>query len=345
LAGHTFDITLIPGGRLTSRQIAIWRELQYSNPELANPCFAPEFTQAIAAARRDVEIGLIRQNHELVAIFPFQRKHGARAVPVGGVVSDYQGLICCQGFTCEPLKILEACHVVAWDFDRLLASQRLFAPFHKFCEPSARINLSRGYAHYVAQRRAAGTQQINQCDYNMRRMERELGPLRFVTHSPNPALLAQVLCWKSQQYRRSGWRDLFATAWGRAIVERIFATQNAGFAGMLSLLYAGPHLVAGHMGMRSCNVWHYWFPAYDRRFAKYSPGLILLLKMAQYAEHLGLQTIDLGTGITLYKNRLMNDTVLVGEGSLERPSCLSLLRHARRKLKSFILSLAGGSFY
>ena len=122
----------------------------------------------------------------------------------------------------------------------------------------------------------------------------------------------------------------------RAALERIHTTQSDGCAGRLSLLYAGDRLVAGHMGMRSRTVWHYWFPAYDRETARYSPGLILLLKMAQACEELGLRTIDLGTGITLYKKRLMNTSVPVAEGSVQRPSWLSLWRGARRKLRTLI---------
>src|SRR5678816_1993574 len=94
--------------------------------------------------------------------------------------------------------------------------------------------------------------------------------------------------------------------WGRELVERIHSAHEAGFAGMLSLLYADDRLVAGHLGMRSRTVWHYWFPAYDAALAKYSPGLILLLKMAENAQSLGLRAIDLGKGLSQYKERLMN---------------------------------------
>jgi CelD/BcsL family acetyltransferase involved in cellulose biosynthesis len=105
---------------------------------------------------------------------------------------------------------------------------------------------------------------------------------------------------------------------------------------MLSLLYAGETLVAGHFGMRSSTVWHYWFPAYDRQFARFSPGLALLLKMAQHAEELGLRCIDLGTGMSLYKKRLMNASVSVAEGSIERPSCLLFTRSLKRNLKAIL---------
>src|SRR6266478_2919374 len=105
---------------------------------------------------------------------------------------------------------------------------------------------------------------------------------------------------------------------------------------MFSLIYTGDKLLAGHLGMRSRTVWHYWFPAYDSQFAKYSPGLLLLLKMAEHAPQIGLRTIDLGTGLTLYKRRLMNASISVAEGSVERPSWLSFLRRARRKAKCLV---------
>jgi len=314
----------------------VWRDLQSGNPELSNPCFAPEFIQAVAAVRKDVEVAILHQAGSIVGFFPFQRKGARRALPAGGIVSDYHGLICRPDLKCDPRQILKACNLVTWDFDRLVASQKAFVPFHRLLEPSAQIDLSEGYEGYAAERRRAGTHQVRYCEYMLRRMEREAGPVRFIAHSDDPERLAQVLAWKSEQYRRSGWDDLFSTAWGRGMIERIHAIQKPQFAGMLSLLFAGPHLVAGHMGMRSETVWHYWFPAYDRKFSKYSPGLALLLKMAQEAQGLGLRCIDIGTGLSLYKKRLMNASIDVAEGSVERPSLLRSFRCARRGLGRFL---------
>jgi len=332
----TRSIKVISGKAIDTTLVSQWRLLQASNPCLASPCFAPEFSQAVAAARNDVEVGIIEDDNQVVAIFPFQRKAGARGIPVGGIVSDYQGLICQPDFSCDPRELLKACGLVSWDFDRLLATQKSFAPFHKLCEPSALIDLSQGYEAYAAERRAAGTEQIKKCMNLMRRLQLEVGPIRFVPHSPERDALRKILAWKSQQYRKTGWRDLFASKWGRSLVEEIQAIQHDNFAGMLSLLYAGDQLLAGHIGMRSQTVWHYWFPAYDPKFSKYSPGLILLLKMAEHAPQIGLRSIDLGTGLTLYKRRLMNACISVAEGSIERPSWLSLVRSARRKAKRLV---------
>jgi len=330
------QIRVVAGRNIDSVLLQKWRTLQQSNPALENPCFAPEFTQAVAAARNDVEVGIIEDRGEIVAIFPFQRKPGGRGIPVGGIVSDYQGLICRPGFSCDPKELLKACRLISWDFDRLPATQESFKPFHKLCEPSALLDLSSGYEAYIAERRAAGTEQIKKCMNLMRRLELEVGPIQFIPHSPDASALETVLAWKSQQYRETGWRDLFAVNWGRSLVKRIHATQSESFAGMLSLLYAGNNLAAGHLGMRSRTIWHYWFPAYNPQFAKYSPGLLLLLRMAEHAPQIGLRTIDLGTGMTLYKRRLMNASVSVAEGSVERPSWLSFLRRTGRKAKRLV---------
>jgi CelD/BcsL family acetyltransferase involved in cellulose biosynthesis len=330
------EVSLLAGSRLDESLVRKWRELQAGNPDLASPYFSPEFTQAVAAVRDDVEVTVVREAGEITAFFPFQRSPGSIGVPVGGILSDYQGLICRPGCTCDPRELVRKCNLVTWDFDHLLVSQASFARYHRACEPSPQIDLSKGYAAYAAARRAAGSEQIKKCGNLARRLEREIGPVRFVAHSADSQLLERTLAWKSQQYRQSGQDDLFALGWPRALVKRVHATQTEGFAGMLSLLLAGERLVAGHFGMRSQTVWHYWFPAYDPEMAKYSPGLILLLKMAEHAPEIGIGTIDLGKGISLYKERLMNGSAAVASGSVELASLLALRRRAKRTLRAAI---------
>ncbi len=336
-------IRVIPGREIPPDLIGIWRVLQQSNPALVSPYFCPEFTQAVAAVREDVEIAVLEDGNRVVGFFPYQRGPQDVAVPVGGIFSDYQGLVCAPGFECDPRELLKSCRIVAWDFDHLLTAQTCFAPFHLHTEPSPQIDVSRGYETYAAGRRAAGSEQIKKCGNLMRRIEREVGPLRFVAHSADVTLLVRVLAWKSQQYLGSSKPDLFALGWTRPLVERIHAMQAEDFAGMLSLLYAGERLVAGHFGMRSWTVWHYWFPSYDEEIAKYSPGLILLLKMAEYAPSAGLRVIDLGKGLSLYKERLMSNAVELAAGSVELPSLRSFRRAARRKLHATVAAspLAG----
>jgi CelD/BcsL family acetyltransferase involved in cellulose biosynthesis len=331
------NIQVIPARDIDAPILDAWTSLRRSNPELQSPYFAPEFTQAVAAARDDVELATLADHGEIVALFPFQREKSGVGVPVGGILSDYQGLICAPGFECDARQLLRNCRLVAWDFDHLLASQRSFAPSHRAQDPSPQIDLSGGFAWYAAERRAAGSDVVIRSEYYARRLERDMGPLRFVAHEADPARLGDVLDWKSGQYRRTGKPDLFALSWVRAIVGQLHVTQGDTLSGMLSLLYAGDRLIAGHMGMRSRGTWHYWFPAYDSAFAKYSPGQVLLLNMMEWAPANGVRTIDLGKGGAGYKRRLMNASTMVAAGSVELLSMRALKRAAARGLRSAVV--------
>src|SRR5262245_15556881 len=325
--------TLIPGQELSDDLVRTWTGLQQTNADLASPYFRPEFTKVIAAARHDVEVAILEIEGKIVAFFPFQREQESIGRAVGGIISDYHGLICAQNFRFSPSELLKQSRLIAWDFDHLVVSQSSFARFHWSIMPSPQLDVSRGYQAYVQQRRAAGTEQIKKIGNLARRIERENGPLRFVANSTNTEALEAVLAWKSQQYRQSGKPDLFAAEWIREVMQLIFGVQTDGYSGCLSLLYAGDELVAGHFGMRSRQRWHYWFPSYAPQMAKYSPGLILLLKMAEYAPSIRVPIIDLGVGMSPYKQRLMNSSSLLASGRIE-PSWRSFQRKAWRSVRS-----------
>jgi CelD/BcsL family acetyltransferase involved in cellulose biosynthesis len=333
---------VISAHEINGNLLHVWAKLQDANPDLANPYFHAEFTKAIAKVRDDVEVAVLESDSKIVAFFPFQRRQRTLGGPVGGIISDYHGVICSKGFRFSPRELLEHSGLTAWNFNHLPTSQLCVAPFQiggvspQAIGLSPQIDLSLGYQSYVQQRREAGSQQIKKIYNMMRRVEREVGPLQFVPGATDPATLAVVLGWKSDQYRQSGKRDLFAPGWIRDAVECIFATRLDSWSGMLSLLYAGDHLIAGHFGMRSRQVWHYWFPSYDPKAKKYSPGLILLLKMAEYAETAGARIIDLGKGNSLYKSRLMNSSCALASGRVEIPCSSSFRRQVWSMFRSKI---------
>jgi CelD/BcsL family acetyltransferase involved in cellulose biosynthesis len=84
-------VTLVPGRELGSDLAAAWTRLQAANPDLVSPYFHPEFTKSIAAVRSDVEVAVVEADGSTVALFPFQREQISHALPVGGIISDYQG--------------------------------------------------------------------------------------------------------------------------------------------------------------------------------------------------------------------------------------------------------------
>src|SRR5262249_6837981 len=141
LAVSFMKVTLVPGRDLGGGLVETWMALQRGNPALASPYFHPEFTQAIAAVRNDVEIAVVEDAGRLAAFLPFQRRANAVGIPIGGIISDYQGLICAPSFVCDPHELVRHSGLVILDFDHLLASQLSFAPFQRYFASSPQMDL------------------------------------------------------------------------------------------------------------------------------------------------------------------------------------------------------------
>src|SRR5262245_53338141 len=91
--GSTVSVEVVSVRAVTPELTQSWHTLQDANPSLGSPCFSPEFTQAVAAVQQDVEVAVVRHQGSVAGILPFERKAGEVGTPVGGIVSDYQGLI------------------------------------------------------------------------------------------------------------------------------------------------------------------------------------------------------------------------------------------------------------
>jgi CelD/BcsL family acetyltransferase involved in cellulose biosynthesis len=310
----------LPAKALTQDHIQTWRTLQQANPTLSSPYFCPEFTLLSASVRDDIFVTVIKENEDIVGFFPWQRQSQHHARPVAGTLSDYHGLISAPDLPVDVPTLLQACSLSSWEFDHLLASQANFVPYSSAQAKSPVIDLTNGFDAYYAQRLEAYPKRFKDMARLERLLAKEVGPLRYESHVSDLGLLHQLLQWKSEQFLESGLLDIFSFDWAKNLVHQIHATQTPNFSGQLSVLYAGDEVVAMHMGMRSYAVWHYWFPSYDERFKKYSPGLLLLLEIAKDSAHQGLKIVDMGKGESNYKSYFSNGDIELCEGSAVRPS-------------------------
>ena len=313
-----------------------WTALQDADPLLASPFFCPEYTAVVAQVRDDVRVAVVERGGERVGFFPFQKSALSVGYPVGGPLSDCHGFIMRRGLDWDPRRLVRACGLAEWRFDHLPVAQEPCVPHHREVAQSPIMDLSGGYERYAADRRAAGSEQIPKTAGLLRKLERSFGPVRFEFHSTETRLLKTLTHWKSAQYRASGKLDIFGVPWVAKAVETLHATRGLHFAGVLSVLWLGEKPIAAHMGLRSKTVWHYWFPAYDPAYAQYSPGLILLLKMAEHASAEGLSTIDLGLGRALYKQRLMSSSIALAEGSVIASPARAALAALRTRSENWL---------
>jgi len=329
-------VRVLSAESLDVRDRGRWSEIRRDVPWLASPFFSPTFTSIVAATRDDVRIAVMEDQGQLLGFFPFQRGRLGAGRPVGSLLSDYHGAIVPPGASWDAKALLRACGLKTWEFHRLVASQAPFEPFHHVRHDSAQLALSDGFDAYMAGRRETHGQTLTRLDRKMRKLEREHGPLHFTLHSADPTDLATLFHWKTDQYLNTGAANILAHGWIREVLRLCHAAQTDDFAGLLSFVSAGDRPVAAHLGMRSGPVFHSWFQAYDPEFAHYSPGLILLVKLAEAAPQANLATIDLGCGSYRFKQTLANRTMALAEGLVDRPSLAATAARGRRSARSLI---------
>ena len=329
-------VEVINARELDASVEATWRSIQADNPLLAGPYFSVQYTKLAAEVRADVFVAVVEDEGESIGFLPFQRTFGRVGRPVSGPMSDYQGFICRAGVHYRPREIVKKCGLDIYEFDHLLAAQAQFGHHHRSVHPSPIIDLSRGFDAYLNERHASGSKNAKKIRRMARVLERDVGAVRYEHHAKDLATLHQVVAWKRQQCQMTGTPDLFGHAWAIELLERIHACQDPDFAGVLSALWAGDKLAAGHMGMRSRKVWHYWFPSYNRDLYTFSPGLVLLFDMAEEAPSKGIEYIDLGKGDSQYKDRLKNGEIMVAEGRVALPSMTTFVTELSERSADFI---------
>ncbi|MFD3675661.1 GNAT family N-acetyltransferase [Streptomyces sp. NPDC058613] len=304
---------------MSPADLQLWSALRARTAPVANPFMSPGFCRAVGRVRPGARVAVVRQDGEPAGFFPFERGRWGRGRAIGLGVSDCQGAVLHPDVRVDPHQLLRASSLTVWEFNHLESGQDLFLPFATGRFASPVIDLSGGYAHYEDLLRAGSRKFLKATLAQDRRLQRRVGPLRFVFDERDPAALRTLMAWKSAQYRRTGRRDRFAQQWINNLVHILAGTRTPDCSGVLSVLYAGERPVAAHFGLRSRTVLSCWFPAYDRDFAPLSPGLVLHLRMIEAAAAAGIDMLDLGRGDAAYKDSLKTRELTVHEGALLRP--------------------------
>lgn len=179
--------------------------------------------------------------------------------------------------------------------------------------------------------RARGAVKSNDSARQRRRIERELGPLKFEFDDVRPDVFDACITWKSAQYRASGFVDMFADPHNIALFRRL---KEKG-ALVVSSLSAGPTLLAVHFGASSDRRLASWIPAYDVAFQKYSPGRLLLEDMLKASHARGDLEFDFLIGNEGYKFQFATHNRVIGE--VGSPPVRHLVTtKTRAKVKSFL---------
>jgi CelD/BcsL family acetyltransferase involved in cellulose biosynthesis len=226
-------------------------------------------------------------------------------------------------FSGSTADLIRSCGLRYFSFGPMVQPPAGLDPFVTKKYPSFVMDLSSGYPKYLEQRRRHTD--VVEATRKMRKLEREHGALSFEWASSSPEVLATMMRWKSEQFRSAHLVDRFRYRWVRELVERLAVTRSPFLTGLLSVMSCDGQPVAIHLNLRSGDRLAGWFAVYDRRFARYSPGTVMLLKLAEHAATEGVEAIDMGYGNEHYKQVLGSfaEEVVAGVVTAGRPAAVA----------------------
>jgi len=325
-------VSVIPLKNLSQDMLQSWLDMQISNPDFAGPCFHPELFVAIGKYCPDTYVSIIKRGNEPVGYLPFakdRRLAVARPVPI----CDYQFIMGSRSERWDIKMILNGAGLVAWDFDHLAGSLNINSEGLLKGMPikdgyySSRIDLKDGFQKYLSSTKQKCNRLHNRMNQH-RLLERNFGTIRFVPTCDNMSVLHQLLEWRSSRHGS-------AEPWVKETLEYLHSIKNSSLSGVLSALYFGDDLAAAHFGIRHQGILFYWFPAFNPKFSKYSPGLVLLNYLIEELSALQCNMLDFGPGPEPYKLHYGNSALPLMRGSLILDCYTGLAFQCYRKMSRF----------
>ena len=308
LSAH-FEVEVVRPAELSEDDHVTWRRYAESST-LRTPYLSVEYALAAEGLVPEAKVAVVHQRGRLCGFLPFQRR-GRRVLPMAAPLTDYHGPLAEPGLELDLDALARAVGHRPFEFTGLIASQ---APAGARSRAAMRADVSTGYQAYVAARPRAA-KFIAARNKGTRALARELGPIRFEADDADASAFDFVIARKREQYRNSGYHDVFGCGWTERFLRRLWEGRTPGFGLRLCTLRAGEHLLAASLDLFGDRVRHVWFPAYDPTHHRFSPGALLThAALHSTAEDPTIDTVDFGTEGEAYKARYAEPSQLVFEG-------------------------------
>src|SRR4051795_10011162 len=117
-----------------------------------------------------------------------------------------------------------------------MAAQCEWEAYHWSAATGPYMDLTCGFEHYESERRRSGSHVVREVMRKMRKIEREVGPLRLVPFTTDESSLQKLIATKIEQYRRIRCVNHLAEPWRIELLRSIIHSRSAEFAGMFSVL-------------------------------------------------------------------------------------------------------------
>ncbi|HEX4493746.1 MAG TPA: GNAT family N-acetyltransferase [Acidimicrobiia bacterium] len=315
-----------------------WTELQSDVESFRHPFLSAEFTLALGTVSERTRVAVVSDGPTIVGFFPYDGSVLGVGKPPAGILAYRQGFVHQRGLDWSWAELMQRCGLHSIEFTDLVLPQAVGDPRLDLLA-SPVIDTARGWDDYV--RRTKGHKHIKTIRYKDRKLCRDLPDVEFTWTDKDAPAVNTMMMWKSRQYRRSGWRDVFARRWVRDLLDILTVEPGGDLHPIVTTLRSGDRLLAVDLSLMYDHVIAGWFAAYDHEFGAYSPGAIRLYRSIEHASAIGTDYIDMARGDESFKDAMKTGDAFVGNGSVHRRSALAALHRAaktpRTALRSYVL--------
>ncbi len=174
----------------------------------------------------------------------------------------------------------------------------------------------------------------------LRKLETDYGQVTFNYKDLSEETFKKLVAWKSSHYDAFGGTTMFLD---KRILTFFKALEKKG-AVIISSISVNNTVIAAHLGAYDGTTLYSWIPSYDKTFAKYSPGRILLTMILEECYSQGIKTFDFLLGGENYKWYFATHfRPITSIGTM--PFNQNILRSSQGIIKKTMLHISPSFFY
>lgn len=339
-------IEILAPDALTEEDIVAWEGFTARRKDMVGPYFDVRYVSAIGASVPDAYIVRFRDAAgAIIGFFPYQIR-GRVIQPLGAPLTDYHGIIGDSDLKVDYRHLLKALKADRLEFQGWVGDM---GPQSRTLSMVTQMaDLSDGYEAYFARQKAEHNKFFKNVGRCQRNVEKDFGGFEFSFERVTPDILQWVIDQKRDQYVRSGMHDVFGCGWTLKLLSQLARHQDEGFGLRVGVFRNQGELVAAEICLIRFDYMHFWFPAYSEAYYRYSPGILLSLRIMEHMAAQGVTKVDFGAGGEVYKHTMTSPAQVCLEGHITaRPAVMSAVADAllacapvaREKLRGVRLSL------
>lgn len=322
-------VRVVTPAELGDAEAARWWELQAATARTLNPFYSLTYARAVGHARPGARVAVVEDGGVIVAFLPFEMGRQRIGRPIGWPANDLQGFVG-GGSTIDARTVVRLARLRGWRFDHAPADAEPLGP-HQYRGSLVHapvIELGDGYGPYEETVRGVHGRLLADNARKRRALERAFGPVVLERPRVGSAHLQRMVDWRSERYPAA--RQLLGDPGFRATLEELAGASRPDCAGSVHVLRAGERVVAVHVGLQGPTGLSWWYPAYDRELRRFSPGIMLVLLVAEELAGRGVARIDLGYGQDPWKFDVATGSYPVAGGAVWAHGVEAAARRAYR---------------